>query len=63
MLMGMKQSFLVTLLLQCLVIIEGVRTVVDTSEGAAARSAAADALSSSLTVREQETGLLLRNLT
>jgi len=58
MLMGMKQSFLVTLLLQCLVIIEGVRTVVDTSEGAAARSAAADALSSSLTVREQETPLV-----
>ena len=63
MLMGMKQSFLVTLLLQSLVIIDGVRTVVDTSEGAAAWSAAADALSSSLTVREQETGLLLRNLT
>jgi len=52
-----KPSFVIALLLQHLVVIDGVRTV-DMSEGSVARSSSSDALSSRVTVRETETPLV-----
>jgi len=52
-----KPSFVIALLLQCLVVIDGVRTV-DMSEGNVARSSSSHALSSRMTVRETETPLV-----
>ena len=52
-----KLSFAIALLLQCLVVIDGVRTV-DMSEGNVARSSSSHALSSRMTVRETETPLV-----